>query len=338
MMTFRSRLLTLAASSVAVAAFAAPSGGVAAANSFEGVPQFGHVFLIVGENTTYSHLKPSNVPYMLGTLKPASAWMTQYRGTTHWSQANYVAMTSGQFTKCEQQDYGIACHQNVPNVFHQIDAVGKTWKTWLEGGIARCDTGSGSLCEPQGPCPLTGFYTTGNPAILYDNIEGAHDVWSRKHKSRECLHRDIYAGRPMGIFNRALASGNVPDFNYVIPNGCDDGEANCKPVHNRYTQFDDFLAKEIPRIMASPAFGSDGLIIVTYDEDERAGGLAKKWGYGAGGHVATLFLGPQVRPGEYPGMYNHYGLLRTLEDGFRLRGYVGYANDVPAITRIWRTG
>jgi hypothetical protein len=52
--------------------------------------------------------------------------------------------------------------------------------------------------------------------------------------------------------------------------------------------------------------------------------------------VATLFLGPQVQPGQYPGAYNHYGLLRTLEDGYRLNGYVGYANDVPAITPIWR--
>src|SRR5438477_3601795 len=83
------------------------SVGSAGASSYEGIPRFGHVFLIVGENTTYSHIKPSNMPYLLGTLRPESAWMTEYRGTTHWSQANYVAMTSGQFTKCEQQDYGI---------------------------------------------------------------------------------------------------------------------------------------------------------------------------------------------------------------------------------------
>ena len=162
-------------------------------------------------------------------------------------------------------------------------------------------------------------------------------MWSATDKSDECLQHDIYAGRPMGKFHRRLEAGTVDDFNYILPNGCDDGESNCKPVNNRYTQFDNFLSREIPRIMASPAFGSDGLIIVTYDESEREGGLAKKWGYGAGGHVATLFLGPQVQPGEYPGAFNHYSLLRTLEDGFRLNGYVGYANDVTAIDPIWRT-
>ena len=332
----RRRAIVAFAATVLTVAFTIPVRGTADASSFEGVPRFGHVFVIIGENTTYSHIKPTNMPYLFGTLKPQSAWMTEYRGTTHWSQANYVAMTSGQFTKCEQQDYGVACHQNVPNLFHQLDVAGRTWTTWLEGGTARCDTGSGSTCEPQGPCPLTGFYTTGNPAILYDNVEGANGVWSETDKSQECIQRDIYAGRPMGIFNRALAEGTVPDFNYILPNGCDDGEANCKPTNNRYTQFDDFLKKEIPKILASPSFGSDGLLIVTYDESERQNGMDPKYGYGQGGHVPALFIGPSVRPGEYAGAYNHYGLLRTLEDGFRLNGYVGYANAVPAITSIWK--
>jgi hypothetical protein len=301
----------------------------------EGVPRFGHVFLIIGENTTYSHLKMTNAPYLLGTVKPASAWLTRYYGTTHWSQANYVALTSGQFTKCEQQDYGVSCHQNVDNLFHQIDVAGGTWKTWLEGGTARCDTGSGSLCTPKGRCPLTGFYTTGNPAILYDDVEGAHGVWSRKHKSKECLHDDIYAGNPMGKFNRALAAGKVPDFNLVLPNGCEDGEGNCKPINNRYRQFDSFLEREVPKIEASPAFGDDGVIVITYDEDERAGGLAKKYGFGMGGHVVCAILSPLAEPGRYGATFYHYSLLRTLEDGFRVSGYVGYANDVTPIRAIW---
>ena len=304
--------------------------------SAEGVPRFGHVFLIIGENTTYSHLKMSNAPYLLGTIKPASAWLNQYYGATHWSEANYVALTSGQFTRCEQQDFGAACHQNVDNLFHQIDLTGRTWTTWLEGGTARCDTGSGSTCSPQGPCPLTGFYTTGNPAILYDDVEGAEGVWSETNKSQECLQNDTYAGRPMGKFNRALAAGTVPSFNLVLPNGCEDGEGNCKPTNNRYRQFDDFLAREVPKIQASPAFGNDGVIVITYDEDERAGGLAKKNGFASGGHVVCAILSPLAAPGSYGGTFYHYSLLRTMEDGLRVSGYVGYANDVQPINTIWR--
>ena len=89
-------------------------------------------------------------------------------------------------------------------------------------------------------CPLTGFYTTGKPAILFDDIEGPNWVWSATTVSQECLDDVVPAGSlqsPMGIFNQALAQGQAANFNFIIPNGCEDGESNCDPIHNRYTQF-----------------------------------------------------------------------------------------------------
>ena len=183
---------------------------------------------------------------------------------------------------------------------------------------------------------MTGFYTTGNPAILYDDVEGVGGVWSATNRSQECLRNDVSAGSPMGIFNRALEAGSVPSYNLILPNGCEDGEANCKPVNNRYTQFDNFLAREVPKIEASPAFGRDGVIVVTYDEDERAGGLAPKNGLGSGGHVVCAIISPLAVPGDYVHTFYSYGLLRTIEDGLRLQGHLGDANQVPAITGIWR--
>jgi hypothetical protein len=311
---------------------------VAPANPGEGVPAFGHVFLIIGENTTYSHLTAANAPYLLDSIRPHAAWLTNYYAATHWSQANYVALVTGQFTRCEQKDGGTACHQNIGNLFHQLDLAGLTWKVWLEGGTAKCD-GGGSHCASNKPCPLTGFYTTGNPPILFDDIEGPDGVWSPTTPSQECLSNDVPAGTAtagMAVFNAHLATGQVGRFNMVIPNGCDDGEANCTPVHDRYTQFDNFLAHEVPQIEASPAFGSTGVIIVVYDEDERAGGLAGKNGFGSGGHVVCAILSPLAVPGSYAQKYYHYSLLRTLEDGFRLHGYLGNANAVTPIATLWR--
>jgi hypothetical protein len=309
------------------------------ATAAEGVPAFGHVFLIIGENTTYSHLKASNAPFLLGTIRPRAAWLSNYYAATHWSQANYVALVTGQFTRCEQQDGGIACHQNTGNLFHQLDLAGLTWKVWLDAAPGKCDTGSGGTCASDTACPLAGFYTTGNPPILFDDVEGPGGVWSPATPSRECLANDIPAGTPragMSAFNAGLATGHVARFNMIIPNGCDDGEANCKPVNNRYTQFDDFLAREVPKIEASPAFGSDGVIIMVYDEDERAGGLAGKNGFGSGGHVACAIISPLAAAGSYGQKYYHYSLLRTLEDGFRLGGYLGNANAVSPVAGIWR--
>ena len=139
---------------VAVAASPASppaSSPAAAASPAEGVPAFGHVFLIIGENTTYSHLTAANAPYLLGTIRPGAAWLTNYYAATHWSQANYVALVTGQFTRCEQQDGGASCHQNVGNLFHQLDAAGLSWKVWLEAGTAKCDGGSAAAAPATPP-------------------------------------------------------------------------------------------------------------------------------------------------------------------------------------------
>ncbi len=106
---------------------------------------------------------------------------------------------------------------------------------------------------------------------------------------------------------------------------------------DRAGEFDDILAREVPKIEASPAFGRNGVIVVVYDEDERAGGLAAKNGFGEGGHVVCAILSPVAVPGSYGGTFYHYSLLRTIEDGLGLTAHVGYANDVTAINTIWRT-
>jgi hypothetical protein len=330
---------SLAGAAVLVALLVSPAAGGGGGGRVEGVPRFGHVFLIIGENTDYAHLTPTNAPYLMTSVRPRSAWLENHYSATHWSQANYVALVTGQFTRCEQQDGGIACHQDVDNLYHRLDLARQTWRVWLEAGTAKCDTGSGGSCASNDPCPLTGFYTTGNPPILFDDVEGPGGVWSATTPSAECLANDVPAGSEtdgMATFEAALASGDVADFNMVVPNGCDDGEANCKPVNNRYTQFDDFLAREVPLIEASPAFGRDGVIVVTYDEDERMGGVASKNGFGQGGHTVCAVLSPLVVPGSYPDKTYAYSVLRTVQDGLGLAGYLGHAADVSALPVSWR--
>jgi hypothetical protein len=313
----------VAAVGLAVLAQASEAGGGA-----EGVPHFGHVFVIMGENTDYQHLTATNAPFLLTSIRPSSAWFENYYAATHWSQANYVALTSGRFTKCEQADRGYECRDDVDNLFHQLDGARMSWKVWLESGTAKCDTGSGGSCTSNDPCPLTGFYTTGNPPINYTDIS-----------YEECLANDVPAGTPadgMATFNARLATGDVADFNYVIPNGCEDGEANCKPVNNRYTQFDNFLAREVPLIESSPAFGDDGVIVVTYDEDQRMGGLAAKNGLGSGGHIACALISPLVQPADYSAKTYSYSVLRTIQDGFGLGPYLGSAADVGPLPVTWK--
>jgi phosphatidylinositol-3-phosphatase len=322
------RMRLLLAAAIAALGLATLAQASAAGGGAEGVPRFGHVFAIIGENTDYQHLTTTNAPYLTTAIRPSSAWFENYYAATHWSQANYVALTSGQFTPCEQDDFGYACRDDVDNIFHQLDQASMSWKVWLEAGTAKCDTGSGGSCTSNDPCPLTGFYTTGNPPIDFTDI--SYD---------ECLANDIPAGTPddgMATFNDRLASGDVADFNFVVPNGCDDGEANCKPLNSRYTQFDAFLAREVPLIEASPAFGKDGVIVVTYDEDQRMGGLAAKNGLGSGGHVVSALISPLVQPGDYADKTYSYSVLRTIQDGFGLGPYLGSAAQVGPLPVVWK--
>jgi hypothetical protein len=48
--------------------------------------------------------------------------------------------------------------------------------------------------------------------------------------------------------------------------------------------------------------------------------------------------GDLVNTGTYATYANHYSLLRTLEEGFGLAGFVGAADNVDPITSIWSEG
>jgi hypothetical protein len=99
---------------------------------------------------------------------------------------------------------------------------------------------------------------------------------------------------------------------------------------------DAFAGALIHRIMATPAWTAPGnmAIVITFDEGAgktREGCCAvtpdAPSNFG-GGHIPTIVItnhGP--RGVSDPTPYNHYSLLRTLEDAFRLPAYLGHAAD-----------
>jgi hypothetical protein len=127
---------------------------------------------------------------------------------------------------------------------------------------------------------------------------------------------------------------------------------------------DKFLAATVPMILASPAFNQDGLLIVTFDEsdidakydkatksvklemgdasaccDEQPGpnlsdgskvfGSLPDQGPGVvgpgGGRIGAVLISPFIKPGTVSKTpYNHYSLLRSIEDMFGL-DHLGYA-------------
>jgi hypothetical protein len=270
----------------------AATGSVAPATvsaSSSTVPSFGHVFVLVGENKSLFQLNSSNAPYIMKTLKPQSAWMTDYNDVTKGSLADYVALTSGQFAPC--QPMGPCGKFNVPSIFSQLG--NGAWKDWNESMPANCyPSVAGSVSK------LNAYKQGHNPALYYTGLP--------------CSTYDVPAGTTgpdnMSTFNNDLATGTVPEYNLVSPNLCEDSYHSCNGA-NIITEYDNFLKREIPLIEASPAFGSNGVIFATYDE-----------GYEPTGDPNTMMVvtGPQVKAGTYSADYNHYSTLRTVEDGLGL--------------------
>jgi phosphatidylinositol-3-phosphatase len=338
---------TMAAAATSMAASAVPAKAPADA---AGVPRFDRVFLIVGENTELRQINKNVTPYLATTLRHRSAWLTHYFAVTHFSLANYIAMTSGQYTACHQGDYPPAdCHQDVDNLFAQLDDAGVSWKSWMESMPEQCaieDAGSSKT--------LNGYDAKHNAALYYDGIEGPNGVWSATSTSAGCRAHVVPAGttgpNDTRYLDGALASGRVPRFNLIVPNECENGHDSCLPNPPSATgQFDDFLEREVPKILVSPAFTADSVLIVTYDEGTSTAGGGGANGstpcdawvdcpnfFDGGGNVPFLVIGDPVRVGIYDdSVHDHYGLLRTLEDGFGIAQHLGRASTAHAIDEIW---
>jgi hypothetical protein len=156
----------------------------------------------------------------------------------------------------------------------------------------------------------------------------------------------------------------TPNFVFIAPNLCNDGhDAPCVDGQpGGLAAADRFLQRWVPHIMSSPAYQHDGLLIITFDEGEesRSTDAAGKTVYTyagerccneqpgpnlapfpqtvtgdgyvsvfrdfGGDRTGTVLLSPFVTPGtESTTPFNHYSLLRTLEDLFGTDGYLGYA-------------
>src|SRR5690242_10181501 len=303
------------------------------AASLDGVPSAGHVFLIIGENTSIKQVTPKHAPYITGTLIPHGAWLPHDSGLTDGSLGDYAAMVSGQFVRCERNNGfsftngdvpgQIACHQNVNNLFHQLDTRSISWQEWTESATQPCDmfdhgsTWAGDL-----------FVSHHSPALYFDDIQ-AHHSSEDVVPSRECRQKVLPAGgnapKDMSIFDAALQTGTVARFDMVIPNDCENGHDPCG-TNDPVRQFDDFVAREVPKIQASPAYGTDGLIIVVWDEGSDQDPL----------HVGAALIGPHVTSGILvSAKLNHYSLLRTVEDAYAIPQHLAHAAHAKAITHIW---
>lgn len=327
------------------------------------LPPIRHVFIVVLENKSFDNTfgQGSDAPYLADTLARQGALLTQYYGVGHYSLDNYIAMTSGQAPNKQTQgdcgrfedfvETGMAPYDqaagtgcvfpaHVLNIANQLEQKGLHWKGYMEDmgndttrEAASCghprigdpDRTQGAQKESAGH-PLDQYATKHNPFMYFHAIIDAPSCDSNV-VSFATLESDLASATPMA------------NYVFITPNLCSDGhDSHCvSGKAGGLPAIDEFLRMWAPRILASPSF-KDGLLIVTFDEagasdaraccNEQPGPNAARPGVigPGGGRIGAVLVSPFIKPGTVSSVpYNHYSMLRSVEDLFGLTPHLGFA-------------
>jgi hypothetical protein len=317
----------------------------------------GHVWVIVLENENYATTfsATSKAPYLAHTLTAQGAFLPEYYGIGHASLDNYIAMISGQgpnpVTQADCQFYqdvvpgtmgadgqaqGVGCvyPAAVPTLANQLAGRGLAWRGYME------DIGNSTTQPTTCRHPDLNSQDTTQQAHAGDQYAARHDPFVYFHSiidnAVSCSANVVGLDRlPEDL--RSMAT--TPSYSFVTPNLCHDGhDSPCVDGQpGGLVSADQFLRTWVPQIVAAPAYQKDGLLAIIFDEagsdssaccGEQAANTPVAGGQSGGaggGKVGAVLLSPYIEPGTVSRTpYNHYSLLRSVEDIFGLP-HLGYA-------------
>jgi len=216
--------------------------------------------------------------------------MEQSYAIGHPSLPNYIALTSGSTHGIESDCTD--CKVSARDIVDQLEAARISWKAYLEDVPSPCFLGAGS----------GGYAKKHNPFAYYADVVGS---------PARCAKLVGF-----GQLGRDLRSGNLPTYAWITPNLCDDGH-DCGVAAS-----DRFLARTVPALLRE--LGPHGLLVLTYDEGSTDQGCC---GAAAGGRIATVVAGPDVRRGAHVASpIDHYGVLGSVEWALGLPPLAGAAD------------
>lgn len=186
----------------------------------------------------------------------------------------------------------------VRHVGDLFEAKGMSWKAYAEDYPGGC-----YLKERAGD-----YARKHVPFLSFQNIQSDR---------QRCLDRVVNASDLAGD----IASGHLPQYSLYIPNMKHDGHDTDVATADRW------LAHAFGPLLLDPRFTRGMLFVVTFDEADED----------PGNHIYTSLWGESVRPGsKSDARYDHYCLMRTIEDAFGI-GTLG-KNDAAArpIAGVWK--
>ena len=355
------RLARVAAALAAVALIAPAATALAHSPESGDHAAVKRIYVIMLENHRQNTvIGDPNAPYIT-SLAARYGQATNYYGVTHPSQPNYVAAITGQLDITQMND-NAANHFAYPNLVDQLEASGRTWGAYMEampyaGYTGATAPGSTALYSSKHN-PFVHMDDIASSPTRLANIKPytdlAADLNSRHAPDFVWISPDQCNDMHGGVYSTIAGQPETP---CPYGNGVDDAnDASLKQ------KADAFVHTAVDTIRHSRAWTGNSVIFVLADEADFDGtatgtdlwadvsGCCDSPGYGSApglpaGYVLTdngshpwsgAFGGGKVpaivitRDGDHGIVdatpYNHYSLLRTIEQVWHL-GYLGYAAD-----------
>jgi hypothetical protein len=344
---------------------ARPAAGSSVTATTSTLPPIRHVFIIVLENESEAVSFGSSTadPYLSSTLKAQGAFVPNYYGVGHSSLDNYIAMIGGQppnsVTQADCPTFqnmstdttasygavsGTGClyPADTSTIANQLTNAGLNWGGYMDE-MGLDPAREASTC----PAPVVGQAdnTEGAEATApYDEYAERHDPFMYYHSITDNTSSCQQHVVNLNNLTTALQSvSTTPNYVFITPDLCNDGHNSGSGCDNGtgqqggLLQVNTFLSSWVPKILASPAYQQNGLLLVTFDEaaggdassccGELPGpGAANPGGTGpGGGAVGAVMLSPFIKAGTVTQTaYNHYSMLGSVEDLFGFP-HLGYA-------------
>lgn len=305
----------------------------------------------------------SKAPYLARTLERRGELLVRYYAVAHAGLADGIALVSGQgptpataadcpiygdvapaAAASEGQVLGDGCvypstTQTLPG---QLAAKHLKSRAYVQG-MDEAGSSVPACAHPAlgAPDPASAR----SPSTLYAGFRNPFVYFHSLTDSPACASTDVGLGALAGDL---LRPASTPSFSYIVPDRCHDGSAGPCPggAPGGLPAADGFLRQVVPAILSSRAYKQAGLLLITTDQAPTVGEFADSSsccgqprfpnlpapGAAAaglpaegGGQVGALMLSPYVKGhaiSQEP--YDHYSLLRTIEDLFGLE-HLGYA-------------
>ena len=279
-------------------------GGLDVVLSCQDVPaqtsprRFERVQIIVFENKDEQEVRENE--YFGGLIKKG-AYFSNFHGLFHPSYSNYLAMVSGK--EIVTHFDGQIDISGTPTIADRLKNKKLNWKNYAEGYP------NDVQCHPK-PDFIGKYARKHVPFMSFRSIQDNKDACS-----------NIVPGQQ---FKADWRGHKLPEYAFYTPDL--DNDAHDLPLSAAATWLQGFLDP----LLADAQFMKETLVVLTFDE-------SREQSTDGGNHIYTLFVGDMVKAGEtISSNYNHYNVLRTIEDNFGLCPLADGDLGAKPITEVWK--